>query len=249
MTGSLEPMGRHATAGVDRPVLRMRWRSLTYLHWALDPDVVAARLPAGLEPDVFDGRAYVGLIPFLMDGIGVGPAGLPLPQNRFAETNVRTYVIGPDGGRGVLFHSLDVPSLAPALIARGTYRIPYCWSAMRLDRRGDRVAYLTRRRWPGPWGARSHAIVEVGDPLTEADRTELDDFLSARWSLYAALPSGAILRARVEHPPWPLRAARLVHLDDDLVAAAGYPVGLGAPSHVRYGGDVDVRVAAPRRVA
>lgn len=244
-----EPWSRRASASIDRPVLRMRWRSLTYLHWALDPDVVAARLPAGLVPDVHDGRAYVGLVPFLMDAIGVGPAGVPLPQGRFAETNVRTYVVGPDGGRGVLFHSLDVPYLAPALVARSTYRIPYCWSQMRLARRGDRFAYLTRRRWPQPAGARSHAIVEVGDRLSDSDRTDLDDFLSARWSLYAALPSGAILRARVAHEPWPLRSARVIRLDDELVSAAGYPAELGLPSHVRYGGDVDVRVAAPQRVA
>jgi uncharacterized protein len=243
-----EPIAAVCPTPVQRPVLRMRWEALTYLHWDLDPDVVAARLPAGLEPDVLHGRAYVGLIPFRMARIGVGPAGVPLPQGRFPETNVRTYVVGPDGGRGVYFHSLDVTRLAPAVVARATYRLPYCWSRMAIGRRGTRVAYRAWRRWPGPQGAQSHVVVEVGETLAADERTELDDFLSARWSLYAALPNGAIVRAWVDHDPWPLRIARVVHLADDLVAASGYPASLGPPAHVRYGGDVEVRVGPPRRV-
>jgi hypothetical protein len=125
----------------------------------------------GLEPDVHDGRAYVGLIPFRMARIGVGPAGVPLPQGRFPETNVRTYVVGPDGGRGVYFHSLDVTRLAPAVVARTTYRLPYCWSRMGIGSRGDRVAYRAWRRWPGPQGAQSHVVVEVGDRSPPSERT------------------------------------------------------------------------------
>lgn len=249
VTEPTEPITAACTVRVERPVLRMRWEALTYLHWDLDPDVVAARLPAELQPDLHDGRAYVGLVPFRMARIGVGPAGIPLPQGRFPETNVRTYVVGPDGGRGVYFHSLDVTRLAPSVVARTTYRLPYCWSRMAIGSRDRQVAYRAWRRWPGPRGAQSHVVVEVGDVVGRDERTELDDFLSARWSLYEALPSGAIVRARVDHDPWPLRTARLVHLSDELVAAAGYPAGLGAPSHVRYGGDVEVRVGPPRRVA
>jgi uncharacterized protein len=247
--GGAEPSPAVGFVPVDRPVLRMRWEELTYLHWDLDPDLVAARLPMGLEPDVHAGRAYVGLVPFRMARIGLGPAGVPLPQGRFPETNVRTYVVGPDGGRGVYFHSLDVTRLAPTVVARTTYRLPYCWSRMGIAWRGERVAYRAWRRWPGPRGASSHVVVEVGARLAASERAPLDEFLSARWSLYEALPGGAIVRARVDHEPWPLRNARLVHLADDFVRAAGYPPLPGPPSHVRYGGEVTVRVGPPRRVA
>ncbi len=235
-------------APVVRPLLLMRWQALTYLHWALDPALVAARLPAGLVPDESGGRAYVGLVPFEMAGIRLGPGRLPLPQGRFPETNVRTYVIGPDGGRGVYFHSLDITRLAPVVVARLGYQLPYTFSQMRLARRGDRLAYRATRRWPAPRGASSHVIVEVQQPLGPDDTTELDHFLSARWSLYTALPGGAIWRARVDHAPWKLHAARVRHLDDELVAAAGYPTGLGEPDHVRVADAVTVRVGAPRRV-
>jgi uncharacterized protein len=249
VVAAVEPVSALCPTPVPRPVLRMRWEALTYLHWALDPDVVAARLPRGLVPDVLDGRAYVGLIPFRMAGIGLGPRPLPLPYGRFPETNVRTYVVGPDGGRGVFFHSLDVTRLAPTLVAQATYRLPYAWSRMRLTRRGTRLAYRTERRWPGPRGLTSHVVVEVGERLSAGEREPLEDFLAARWSLYAALRDGSLVRARVDHQPWPLRHAQLVHLADDLVAAAGYPPSLGPPRHVRYGGAVAVRVGPPRRVA
>jgi uncharacterized protein len=246
--GPLEAISRVPTAAVERPVLRMRWESLTYLHWDLDPDVVAARLPGGLEPDLCQGRAWVGLIPFRMAGIALGNRG-KLPYGRFPETNVRTYVIGPDGGRGVYFHSLDVTRLAPTVVARTSYRLPYCWSRMRIEEQGSQVTYLARRRWPGPRGASSRVVVEVGEPLTAGEIDPLDDFLSARWSLYEVTPGGRILRALVEHDPWPLRRATAHVVDDALLAAAGYPeLPARAPVSVRYGGAVDVRVGPPRRV-
>ena len=242
-----EPISRTPTQRVPRPLLRMRWEALTYLHWDLAPETVAAQLPDGLEPDVHDGRAWVGLIPFRMAGIGIGPAGVPLPFGSFPETNVRTYVVGPDGGRGVYFHSLDITRSAPTMVARLGYQLPYCWSRMAIGRRGTQVSYLAARRWPGPKGARSRLVVEVGAPLAEGETTPLDDFLSARWSLYAAGPRGGILRARVDHGPWPLRHARIVHLDDRLTRLAGYHLDGQVPTHVRYGGDVDVAVGPPRR--
>jgi len=253
-----EPISATPTTPVARPLLRMRWEALTYLHWDLDPEVVAGLLPPGLVPDVHADRAWVGLIPFRMAGIGLGPGpaavarwlprGLPLPQGTFPETNVRTYVVGPDGGRGVYFHSLDITRLAPTAVARLGYQLPYCWSAMRIGRRGDRLAYLAERRWPGPTGTRSHVVVEVAERVADHERTPLDDFLSARWSLYVATPRGLVRRALVDHDPWPLRHARLLHLDDRLTSAAGYDVSGRAPTHVRYGGDVDVAVGPPRRV-
>jgi uncharacterized protein len=245
---STEPVSRTPTATIVRPLLHMRWEALTYLHWAVAPEVVAATLPAGLVPDVHGGHAYVGLIPFRMAGIGLGGRGVPLPWSTFPETNVRTYVIGPDGGRGVYFHSLDITRLVPTAVARLGYRLPYCFSRMRVSRRGDLVGYLARRRWPGADGGASHVVVEIGAPLAPGSVTALDDFLSARWSLYAVAPRGAVLRTRVEHAPWPLREARLLTFADDLLHEAGYDLAERAPDHVRYGGDVEVTVGAPRRV-
>ena len=252
--GPIDPIQATTTHPVARPLLTMRWELLSYVHWALDPATVQAVLPPGLTVDTFEGRAYVGLVPFRMGGIRVHPPGrstsaVPLPQGTSPETNVRTYVVGPDGGRGVHFDSLDVTRLAPTLVAQGGYRLPYAWSRMALGVRGDRRAYRSARRWPAPRGAASHLEVAVGPRLADDEVTALDRFLTARWSLYAVTGRGTVLRAHVDHEPWPLHAAEVVHLRDELVAAAGYgPLTSRSPDHVRAAEAVTVRVGAPRVV-
>jgi uncharacterized protein YqjF (DUF2071 family) len=235
-------------------LLRMRWEALTYLHWDVAPVMVQAVLPDGLRPDVIDGRAWVGLIPFRMAGIrlGVDDRSIPLPWSTFPETNVRTYVVGPDGGRGVYFHSLDIPLLAPTIVARLGFRLPYCDAAMHLSERGDRVGYLARRRWPatgsGVTGASSRIIVRVGGRVAHEELTALDVLLSAQWALYTTGPAGSILKVDVRHEPWRLRTASVEVLTDELVAAAGYDLGGRPPVHVRHADPVEVRTGAPRRV-
>ncbi len=235
-------------------LLRMRWETLTYLHWDVAPEMVQALLPDGLRPDVIDGRAWVGLIPFRMAGIRLGAddRSIPLPWSTFPETNVRTYVIGPDGGRGVYFHSLDIPLLAPTIVARLGFRLPYCDAAMHLSERGDRVGYLARRRWPatrsGVTGASSRVIVRIGGRVAPEELTALDVLLSAQWALYTEGPAGSILKVDVRHEPWRLRMASVEVLTDELVAAAGYDLGGRPPVHVRHADPVEVRTGAPRRV-
>ncbi len=244
----MEPVSRVPLHRVDHPVMTMRWDRLTYLHWSVAPEVVQAQLPPGLTPDLHAGRAWIGLIPFHMAGIRAA-GRVPLPQGSFPETNVRTYVVGPDGGRGIYFHSLDITHLAPTAVARGGYRLPYCWSRMHISGRGEQVGYLARRRWPAPRGATSRVIVRVGARVPAPRISALDDFLSARWALYAATPSGRLLRARVAHEPWPLREADVEVCHDRLTTAAGYDLADRPPDHVRYGGGVTVRVGLPERVA
>src|SRR5258706_15626753 len=90
-------------------VMRMRWLDLLFAHWPVDPDVLAARLPAGLELDLRDGQAWLGIVPFTM--ADVAPRGVP-PFGRFSrfpEINVRTYV-RHGGLPGFYFLSLGAAS-------------------------------------------------------------------------------------------------------------------------------------------
>ena len=115
-----------------RPVMRQSWQRASFLHWAYDPSDVQRLLPRGLQVDTHDGMAWVGLVAFEM--VDIALAGLPpVPHlGTFPETNVRTYVRGPDGTPGVWFHSLEAERLVPVLVARGAYRLPYFWSQMQV---------------------------------------------------------------------------------------------------------------------
>lgn len=235
-----------AATPVTRPVMFQRWMELTYAHWPVDPSQVQRLLPHGLTADTHDGGAWVGLVAFRMEKIRprFGPA---IPYfGTFPETNVRTYVIGPDGRPGVWFHSLDITRLLPVLVAQATYRLPYMWAAMEILHHRGTVTYTTRRRWPGPLGASSRLTVRPDRRIPPAEVSSLERFLTSRWGLWTEL-GGRLAYAPVDHPAWPLHAAHLVDLDDELVAAAGYTLADRTPL-VHYSPGVPVRIGMPRRV-
>ncbi|MEK8105030.1 DUF2071 domain-containing protein [Micromonospora sp. M12] len=47
------------------------------------------------------------------------------------------------------------------------------------------------------------------------------------------------------HPSWPLHRAEVLHLDEELVAAAGLPAPVGPPVSVLYSPGVEVRFGPP----
>jgi len=230
---------------VERAAMVHWWDELTFIHWRVEPADVQRLLPDGLTVETFDGSAWVGLVPFFLR---VGLARVPsIPwMSRFAETNVRTYVRGADGTSGVWFFSLDAARLGAVVVARLTYRLPYFWSRMRIEREPGRISYRSVRRWPRPPG-RSATTIVIGDPYAPGELTELDHYLTARWALFSAPRSGLHL-ARAFHDPWPLHRAQLLHLDDTLVTAAGLPSPEGEPL-VHYAPRVEVRIGWPVGVA
>ena len=218
------------------------WNHMSFLHWPYRPDSVQGLLPGNLEVETVQGQAWVGLLPFRMEGVRL--PGLPAAPwaSRFPEINVRTYVRGPDGQLGIWFFSLDAARLPAVLGARGTYWLRYFWAGMSVDLHGEEVRYQSRRRWPGPRGAHCRTRVEVGDPIPVDELGPLDHFLTARHVLYTRV-AGRLAYAHAEHPPWPLRRGRVLHLDQSLVQAAGLPPPQGPPL-VHHSPGVAVRVGA-----
>lgn len=219
-----------------------QWRDLAYIHWRYDPATVQALLPPGLEVDTFDGSAWVGLIPFSMRGITV-PHMPAVPYfGSFPEINVRTYV-RHNGIPGVWFFSLDVNRLIPAVVARTTYLLPYCWGRASNRIEADVLRSSVDRRWPSR--AHSTTTVEIGQAIAKSD--ELSVFLSARWGLYSRGFFGGLMYAPVDHEPWPLNTARLREIDQNIVESAGLPAPSG-DAHVMFSPGVSVRIGRPRRI-
>lgn len=222
------------------------WLHLTFVHWAVDPDLVAHLMPRGTRPDVLDGVTYVGLIPFRMKnaGLGRGPA-IPF-FGTFAETNVRLYSVDEQGRHGVVFLSLETTRLAVVLGARAAFATPYMWARMRLTATRDRITYTTRRRLPGPRGAGGTVTTHVGEPVPQPSAVE--EFLTARFGLHTSW-LGLTLWIPNHHGPWPLHRAEVDLVDEQLVAAAGFP-GLAdrTPDSVLYSPGVHTTFGLPRRV-
>lgn len=224
------------------PVMYQTWTAIAFLHWSYPPATVQRLLPDSLKVHTFEGRAWVGVTPFLLEDLRT-PVAPALPWfTSFPETNVRTYVRGPDGREGLWFFSLDAARIEPVLAARSAYALPYMWSRMSVERDGPIMRYRGRRRWPGPIPAASRITVEVGAALEPAELGEFDHYLTARWQLYTTL--GPVLaRSNVEHEPWPLYRATVRELQETLVVAAGLPAPEGdAVAHWSPG--VHTRISA-----
>ena len=263
----IEPVSVEPVYRIRRPVMLQGWNDLTAVHWRYHVDEVQPLLPDGFTVDTFDGSAWVGLIPFQMNRIRV-PRLPPLGRwSSFPETNVRTYIVDPKGRRGVWFFSLDINRLVPTVVARLTYRLPYCWSSMSISSstspgvshselvgadgcetgsgslEGSTWTYESRRRWP-KGAAISSLAVQVGQQIRPEDLTDLDHFLSARWALGTTF-GGRLMWAKVAHPPWVFHTANVVNCDESLLLSAG----LGAPSgepFARWSRGVDVTIERPR---
>ena len=210
------------------------WKDLSFLHWSYPPDVLQAHLPDGLEIDRFDKTAWLSLTPFYLRSLR--PPFLPaLPWiSHFPETNLRTYVIGPDGP-GIWFFSLEAARLAAVAGARLTFGLPYRWARMQVRREGDTMHYSSVRM-----RGRGHttAVVAIGSRVSH--KTDIQAFLVERYRLYSIL-GNRLACAEVEHPPWVLHDATLLSLDESLRAAAALPSS-SAPALINYSPGVTVRI-------
>jgi uncharacterized protein len=222
---------------VQRVAMRQTWKRLTFLHWRYSPGILRPLLPPGLELDTFDHDAWIGLVPFEIHNL----TGIP----HFPETNVRTYVIGPDGGRGVWFFSLDAARLPAVIGARAGYRLPYFWAGMQVAVDGGAIRYRSCRRWPHR-PASAEIAVRPGTAYSPEELTDRDHFLTARFCLYTTM-RGRLARAQIEHPRWPLARATLLECNQTLFQAAGLPPPEGAPL-MHYSPEIDVKIGYPSRV-
>ena len=252
----MEPVTATAPAFTGPTMMTQRWRDAAFLHWAIDPGEVAPMLPPGVHPDVpdgGDGRTWVGLIPFRMVDAGM-LAGPPVPwAGTFLETNVRLYTVDDAGRRGIVFRSLDASRAVVVAGAQAAFGLPYRWARMAFTRDdgdggdggdGGDLTYRAVTR-----GARVHrSVVRVrpGPPLPGPDPVAA--FLTARWALHQS-HLGATWYVPNVHEPWPLHHAEVTHLDDELVAAAGFPaLRHRPPDLVHHSPGVSVRFGFPRPV-
>lgn len=184
-----------------KPFMRQTWRNLTFLHWAMEPAEIQKRLPAGLTVDTWEGKAYLGLVPFQMCDTQFAN-GLKIPTAvNFPETNVRTYVIGPDGNPGVWFFSLDAASFLAAIGGRMLYSLPYFHASMNVAFPENFVAYLSGRE-----GLSVRCKTTIPANLSPAEPGTLDFWLVERYVLFSQ-QRGRFSAGRVHHPPYKIAPA------------------------------------------
>ncbi|MBP2457519.1 uncharacterized protein YqjF (DUF2071 family) [Clavibacter michiganensis] len=243
MTRPADPVSAAAPDLPGRAVIRQVWSDLAFVHWRVDPALVAPLLPPGTRPDVHDGSSWVGLIPFVLSRSAFPPLPAVPWAGTFAELNVRLYSVGDDGRRGVVFRSLEAAKLLPVIGARVGLGLPYMWASMTHEEHDGVVTYTSRRHT----GTRPSSRLSVRPFGEEVEGDPLADFLTARWGMHVA--RGGVTRYWPNtHDAWTLERAELVDLDDELVAAAGLPgIVDRAPDSVLFSRGVRTEFAGPLR--
>jgi uncharacterized protein YqjF (DUF2071 family) len=225
------------------PVLHQRWSRLVFLHWRLAPDAVRALVPAALELDLCEGAAWVSLVAFTVSRMR--PTLLPpIPGLSDAhQINVRTYV-HRDGVPGLWFFSLDADNPLAVRAARLGYRLAFFDARVHVGEEAGVVAFRSERTAPNAAKATFDAAWQPGDALPVPQPGTLDFFLLERYVLYSGTDD-RLLRTRIHHRPWPLRAATLRHLASTMLEAHGLPAQAGAPLTHAQAVPFDVEIWPP----
>jgi hypothetical protein len=84
-------------------------------------------------------------------------------------------------------------------------------------------------------------------PAGQAVPGSLEHFLIERYILFSSDKHGTLRSGRVHHAPYPIRTARLVSLDETLLAASGI-TRESEPCHVAFSDQVRVEIFPLRRV-
>ncbi|WP_245758326.1 YqjF family protein [Halogeometricum limi] len=203
----------------------MRWRDALFAHWAFDPGVVDANLPADVSVATYDGRAWMGVVAFVMEDIR--PRGLPFGLS-FPELNLRTYVERPgDEDHSVYFFNLDADDALGVPVARRLYSLPYYRADMRVTTRGDEVEFASHRTHRGVPPAHFDATYRpVGEQFTPEPGT-LEHFLTENYRFYTA--GTDLYYGDIRHTPWPLQEAEAEIRTNTLFEASDFDAPTADP--------------------
>lgn len=192
----------------DRSVfLTAQWRYLALLNYAVDPSLLAERVPPRTEIDFFGDRTFVSVVGFRFLRTRVTGIAVPLHQD-FDEINLRFYVrrrVDDGWRRGVAFVRELVPKPAIATVARLAFCEPY--ESVRMSHRvRDEGEASARRvsvayRWHHREGECTIALRASGDPAIPA-KGSIEEFIAEHYWGYGRDRKGRALEYSVRHDPW-----------------------------------------------
>ncbi|WP_226021416.1 YqjF family protein [Halomicrobium salinisoli] len=209
-----------------------------FCHWPIDEDAAEAVVPPWLSPDALAGSAWASVVALRMDRFDA--FGLPVREGLEA-VNLRTYVRGPSGDRGVYFRSLDATDRLAVGTARRLFRLPYHRARIDRSESGGKTTVLARR-CDGSGAGVTATFSPEGDPDPPEPDT-LHSFLTERYRYFTEGPLGTRLVGSVGHEPWPLQPVDATVEVDGLLSAEGIETD-GDPLY-HYSPGVRIRIGPP----
>lgn len=205
-----------------RKFLTAKWHDLIMANYAIEPSLLADRVPLGTELDLHNGKCFVSLVGFMFLDTRVMDLLVPFHVN-FEEVNLRFYVRRETKGeirRGVVFIKEIVPRFAIAAVARTLYGEPYERWAMSNFRDEEHVRYTWEKN-----GCSNTLSVERGGSLGVPDAGSEGEFIIEHYWGYTKRGEGRTDEYKVEHPKWELFAAERRHIDVDFGKTYGEEFG------------------------
>ncbi|HQX54466.1 MAG TPA: DUF2071 domain-containing protein [Pyrinomonadaceae bacterium] len=192
--------------------LTARWQDLIMANYAIDPELLRPRLPAGTELDLQDGKCFVSLVGFMF--LDTRVLGIPVPFHiNFEEVNLRFYnkrVADGETRRAVCFVKEIVPRWAIATVARVLYGEPYqCWQ-MEHSRTDTNVSYS----WSNA-ESHNHLEVEIDESVGVPAEGSHGEFIIEHYWGYTDRGNGRVDEYKVEHPKWELYSVKNERIDVD----------------------------------
>ena len=226
-----------------------RWEELLFLHWPVEPQVVAKVLPPGLGVDTYKGKAWLGVVPFSMRG--VRPRFLPAVPglSSFPELNLRTYVVDELGRPGVWFYSLDTPKHLPNWIARTFFHLNYRFARIQVEDKGGSRSYRSELWMGTDWDVpQEYEWERIGEPFT-AEAGSLDFFLAERYRLFAYNDAKAqLMTGQVHHQAYPLQQVNLKRYSKRIFTLNGLSKPDSLPVSLLASSGVNVQISPMIRV-
>ncbi len=221
-------------------IMQQSWKQLLFMHWRIDPAVMAGLLPGGLKPDCFDGSAWLAVVPFTMRDVYPRHTFAVPGLSHFAELNVRTYV--EVGGRpGVLFFSLDAANPIAVEIARRWYQLPYLNAKMSLREQADGwIDYSSSRTDSRGRSAELRLRYRPTGLVYRSRPGTLEWFLTERYCLYTFNAKGQLMRGEIHHEQWPLQRAEAEIDVNTLGQSAGFDIVGTQPELLHFVKTIDV---------
>ncbi|CAN5528760.1 DUF2071 domain-containing protein [soil metagenome] len=184
-----------------RKFLTARWQDLIMANYAVDPSLLASRVPAGTDLDLNEGKCFVSLVGFMF--LDTRVLGLPVPFHvNFEEVNLRFYIkreIEGETRRAVCFVKEIVPRFAIATVARVLYGEPYESWSMSHERTETTVAY----EWSKA-NCRNRLRVVIDKSVGVPAEGSHGEFIIEHYWGYTARGGSRVDEYKVEHPKWEL---------------------------------------------
>ncbi len=216
----LRGFGAEHVGLAGRPVLLSDWLRAVFIHYEVEPGVLAQYVP--FELDVRGGRAYVSLVAFTIDRLRPAFGGriaeaLLSPIATHGFFNVRTYV-RHRGEPGIYFIREWLSNHLSVLLGPPTFGLPYRYGRIRYDHDHE-TGRLNGCVAAGCNRIRYHAALDSSDRYRPCASDSVDAFLPERYVAFTE--HGRTRRLfRIKHEPWPQVRAELVVEDDALLRAA-----------------------------